>query len=778
MTEYRDDREKLLNKEERRGWAEEYRFNKDPKTGDYILEGYAATYEPYDCHGGPNAGGWIEQLDARAFDDTLATQPDVQLLINHTGEPLARTKSGTLKLSRDGHGLKVWARLDPSDPDVQRLAPKMLRKDMDEMSFAFRVTKQDWDTGYTHRTIRSLSLQKGDVSVVNYGMNPGTQASLDATVDMLAQLSNQQLVELRSQIALDPQKIQRAAQVLSAIGEPAGPVPAGIIGAPKTTRKDSKASGKGKEPYGDVDYADPGYKTDGKKRYPINNADKVRAAWSYINMPKNQSGYTSSQVKAIKGRIKAAAKKFGVDISDSKSEAGFSHVEQIHRQDGHLDVFAVLTDGTRVPITPQRALPAAKRAVKSKVFHPDTGTWNPNAGPDDPHDEDISEGSVGTVNEVAPDWDTGPVPGNIVGGQWQPQHPTFQPPTSQSDPHDTPKEENEELAMDPHDTPYGDAAIGAGSHLTPVTQGGSDDPHNTPYSVGAQVGSVSGDRPNYSGGAHGAPAGAPNIITGGSNYSDTNPGFHGVESAPATGTPVGGSAAPTNIVTSGPALGTGGFTPPTTPATGTNGPVDAPSQAYDWTTGPIGEPCDPEEELDHAVGEARADDDDDDEDKVPPLDLCMAEALDRTIVHVLGLTDPAEIRKGLNVARRQLSQLRGVQPGEEQPVNDITRMYNEIRQEVGEPTTGKVVDYFKYLQHEGSAPVGYRGVLDSDPSAHVRTAGERLLQEAREKDREARAAQESADVAAQRVKAARREAELNDVIRRHQNAAAERPRRA
>ena len=74
-----------------------------------------------------------------------------------------------------------------------------------------------------------------------------------------------------------------------------------------------------KKPYGDTTYADPGYKED-IKRYPLNTEAHVRAAWSYINMPKNQKGYTSEQVAAIKGRIKAAAKKFDIEISEDRSE--------------------------------------------------------------------------------------------------------------------------------------------------------------------------------------------------------------------------------------------------------------------------------------------------------------------------------------------------------------------------------------------------------------------------------------------------------------------------
>ena len=71
-----------------------------------------------------------------------------------------------------------------------------------------------------------------------------------------------------------------------------------------------------KAPYGDVTYADPGYQADKKKRYPLDTAAHVRAAWSYINMPKNAKAYSVPQVKRIKGKIKSAAKKFNVNIAE------------------------------------------------------------------------------------------------------------------------------------------------------------------------------------------------------------------------------------------------------------------------------------------------------------------------------------------------------------------------------------------------------------------------------------------------------------------------------
>jgi Escherichia/Staphylococcus phage prohead protease len=70
-----------------------------------------------------------------------------------------------------------------------------------------------------------------------------------------------------------------------------------------------------KKPYGDVTYADPGYQSDHKKRYPIDTADHARAAWSYINQQGNAAKYTADEVKAIKGRIRAALKRFGVEVA-------------------------------------------------------------------------------------------------------------------------------------------------------------------------------------------------------------------------------------------------------------------------------------------------------------------------------------------------------------------------------------------------------------------------------------------------------------------------------
>jgi hypothetical protein len=72
-------------------------------------------------------------------------------------------------------------------------------------------------------------------------------------------------------------------------------------------------------PYGDVEYADPGYQDDGKKRYPIDTEDHVRAAWSYINQEKHAAKYSPANLKKVKARIKAAMKRLDIQVSENST---------------------------------------------------------------------------------------------------------------------------------------------------------------------------------------------------------------------------------------------------------------------------------------------------------------------------------------------------------------------------------------------------------------------------------------------------------------------------
>lgn len=70
-------------------------------------------------------------------------------------------------------------------------------------------------------------------------------------------------------------------------------------------------------------FADPGYQSDGKKRYKLNTEKQVRAAWSYIHMPKNAKFYSADQLSNIKSKIRAAGKKFNIDFSEKAAMTAF-----------------------------------------------------------------------------------------------------------------------------------------------------------------------------------------------------------------------------------------------------------------------------------------------------------------------------------------------------------------------------------------------------------------------------------------------------------------------
>jgi hypothetical protein len=118
------------------------------------------------------------------------------------------------------------------------------------------------------------------------------------------------------------------------------------------------------EPYGDVEYADPGYR-DNKKRYPINDEQHVRAAWAYINVASNADEYTPEQLKAIRGKIMAAAKRLGIQVNDTSGNMSSLTVDPLQTE------FAVKSVSGRVqnprPAAYMFANPNLKRATKLTV---------------------------------------------------------------------------------------------------------------------------------------------------------------------------------------------------------------------------------------------------------------------------------------------------------------------------------------------------------------------------------------------------------------------------
>lgn len=174
-----DDDKKKKRREARPAANIEIRAEDD---GSISVEGYAAIFDEPTVIGGQ----WREQIAQGAFSDAIG-RDDVVFLVNHTGLPLARTRSGTLQLSQDERGLKMSALLDASDPDVRQILPKMRRGDLDKMSFAFMPTRQSWDDDQEMpvRTIQEAELF--DVSIVTTPAYQGTEIGLRSLEDFRKQ---------------------------------------------------------------------------------------------------------------------------------------------------------------------------------------------------------------------------------------------------------------------------------------------------------------------------------------------------------------------------------------------------------------------------------------------------------------------------------------------------------------------------------------------------------------------------------------------------------------
>ncbi len=135
------------------------------------IRGYASVFDtPTDI-----GGMFTERVRPGAFRKTLM-ESDVRCLWNHDPNyVLGRNKSGTLSMVEDDFGLKV--EIDPVDAQWSRdLQASMRRGDVNQMSFAFKTIKEDWDHTANERSL--LEVKLFDVSVVTYPAYPQATAQI------------------------------------------------------------------------------------------------------------------------------------------------------------------------------------------------------------------------------------------------------------------------------------------------------------------------------------------------------------------------------------------------------------------------------------------------------------------------------------------------------------------------------------------------------------------------------------------------------------------------
>jgi HK97 family phage prohead protease len=151
--------------------------------------GYAAKFD----QPSENLGGFVEYVERGAFSRSLKSRNDVMLLWNHdAGQPLASTKSGTMKLTEDEVGLRVEARL-PETTLGKDLAILLRDGIVGKMSFGFNVIKDSWNSEGNERRLKSVRLF--EVSAVVWPAYTQTSASVRG-LDKVAQRASVDADEL------------------------------------------------------------------------------------------------------------------------------------------------------------------------------------------------------------------------------------------------------------------------------------------------------------------------------------------------------------------------------------------------------------------------------------------------------------------------------------------------------------------------------------------------------------------------------------------------------
>ena len=136
------------------------------------IEGHAAVFDQLS-----DDMGFRERVRPGAFTKTIR-EADVRALWNHNSDlVLGRTKNKTLSLAEDKRGLAIS--VTPPDTSWGRDAVISIeRGDVDQMSFAFRSIRDEWNTedGLLTRSLIEVSLF--DVSPVTYPAYPQTDVAV------------------------------------------------------------------------------------------------------------------------------------------------------------------------------------------------------------------------------------------------------------------------------------------------------------------------------------------------------------------------------------------------------------------------------------------------------------------------------------------------------------------------------------------------------------------------------------------------------------------------
>lgn len=151
----------------------EVRVEGDDDNKKPVIRGHAAVFDKLSV----NLGGFREKISPGAFAKSL--NRDVKALFNHNSDLiLGRTKAKTLRLAEDEKGLAI--EIDPPNNTIGNdTVESIRRRDISQMSFAFRTIKDKWEHEEGKDSIRTLEeVELFDVSPVTYPAYPQTDVAV------------------------------------------------------------------------------------------------------------------------------------------------------------------------------------------------------------------------------------------------------------------------------------------------------------------------------------------------------------------------------------------------------------------------------------------------------------------------------------------------------------------------------------------------------------------------------------------------------------------------
>ena len=187
-----------------------------PDTDDYIVEGYATTFDqPYHLYYDEKGRDVREQVSKDAFLNT--DMSDVIMQYDHEGRVFARLSNDTLHLETDEHGLKMRAYLGGTQIG-RNLYEEIKGGYTNKMSFGFTVDghKVEKDEDGFLRTVQSIR-KLWDVSAVSLPANDFTEISARNQCDGAIAEIDEEIRHREEELKIQAEKRENLAAKLNAL---------------------------------------------------------------------------------------------------------------------------------------------------------------------------------------------------------------------------------------------------------------------------------------------------------------------------------------------------------------------------------------------------------------------------------------------------------------------------------------------------------------------------------------------------------------------------------